>query len=215
MASKIEQLIDEIEAYIDECKWVTFSQTNISVNKEILMSMLTDLRMTTPDEIKQYQKIVSQREYILSEAEKQAKANAQQIIDDAHNYSDSVVNEHSLVQQAYDQANEIVAQASATAQQIIDQATIEANAYKMSAVAYTDDSLANVENILATAIETTQARYDSLIANLQQHLQTVVSDRAQLRPQTEPETATNNAEPAAVQEIEEIDIVTTGNSDLD
>lgn len=206
MASKIEQLIDEMEAYIDECKWVTFSQTNISVNKEIFMSMLSDLRMTTPDEIKQYQKIVSQREYILAETKKNAEAEAQEIIAKAHDFSDSIINEQAIVQQAYEQAQDIIAQATAQAQQILDQAQVDANGYKMSVMDYTDDSLANIESILSTAIETTQARHDSLINSLQQHLQTIVSDRAQLRPQPEAEAAVNGD---GEQKIESVDIVTT------
>ena len=34
MSSKIEQVIDEIEEYLDTCKYVPFSSTNISVDKE-------------------------------------------------------------------------------------------------------------------------------------------------------------------------------------
>ena len=34
MSSRIEQLIDEIEEYIDGCKYQTFSDTKIIVNKE-------------------------------------------------------------------------------------------------------------------------------------------------------------------------------------
>ena len=33
MSSKIEQIIEEIEEYIDECKFAPFSSTNIVVNK--------------------------------------------------------------------------------------------------------------------------------------------------------------------------------------
>ena len=34
MSSKIEQVIDEIEEFLDGCKFVPFSSTNISVDKE-------------------------------------------------------------------------------------------------------------------------------------------------------------------------------------
>ena len=33
MSSRIEQLIDEIEEYIDSCKYQTFSNSKILVNK--------------------------------------------------------------------------------------------------------------------------------------------------------------------------------------
>ena len=53
MSSRIEQLIDEIEDYIDGCKYQPLSKTNIIVNKEEIDELLRELRMKTPDEIKQ------------------------------------------------------------------------------------------------------------------------------------------------------------------
>ena len=52
MSSRIEQLIDEIEDYIDGCKYQPLSKTNIIVNKEEIDELLRELRMKTPDEIK-------------------------------------------------------------------------------------------------------------------------------------------------------------------
>ena len=41
MSSKIEQVIDEIEEYLDGCKYATFSQTNIIVNREEIEDILS------------------------------------------------------------------------------------------------------------------------------------------------------------------------------
>ncbi len=43
MSSRIEQLIDEIEDYIDGCKYQPLSKTNIIVNKEEMMSFCGSL----------------------------------------------------------------------------------------------------------------------------------------------------------------------------
>ena len=72
MSSKIEQLIDEIEEYIDGCKYQALSNTKIIVNKEEIDALLRELRMKTPDEIKRYQKIISQKEAILNDAREKA-----------------------------------------------------------------------------------------------------------------------------------------------
>ena len=64
---QIEQLIDEIEEYIDGCKYQPLSNSKIIVNKEEIDELLRELRMKTPDEIKRYQKIISNKEAILSE----------------------------------------------------------------------------------------------------------------------------------------------------
>ena len=72
MTSRIEQIISEIEEYIDGCKFQPLSNSKIIVNKEELEELLTELRMKTPDEIKRYQKIISNKDAILADA--QAKA---------------------------------------------------------------------------------------------------------------------------------------------
>ena len=52
MSSRIEQIIEEIEEYIDrDCKFQPLSTTKIIVNKEHLEELLRELRLKTPDEI--------------------------------------------------------------------------------------------------------------------------------------------------------------------
>lgn len=198
MASKIEDMIEDIEAFIDECKYVPLSQTNISVNKEVIDDLLRELRMKTPEEIKRYQKIISNKEAILDDANEKA----QQIIYDAQQYTDSMVNEHTIMQQAYEQANEVIEQATQQAQAILDQAVADANSIRMSAMQYTDDSLASIQSLLTTAIETTQARQDALISGLNQYLQVVNENRRELaQPAEEP---VNGEYPVDSMELDQI-----------
>ena len=44
MSSRMEQIIEEIEEYIDSCKFQPLSSTKILVNKEELEELLTELR---------------------------------------------------------------------------------------------------------------------------------------------------------------------------
>ena len=75
MSSKIEQLIDEIEEYIDGCKFQALSGgSKIIVEKETIDDLLRELRMKTPEEIKIYQKVIKNREQILNDARSQADA---------------------------------------------------------------------------------------------------------------------------------------------
>ena len=66
--SRIEQLISDIEAYIDNCKYQPFSNNKIIVDKDQLEDMLSELRLKTPDEIKKYQKILNNKDAIISDA---------------------------------------------------------------------------------------------------------------------------------------------------
>lgn len=182
MSSRIEQVIEEIEEYIDGCKFQTLSNSKIIVNKEELEELLTELRLKTPDEIKRYQKIISNKEAILADA--QAKADT--IIAQAQVQTTELISEHQIMQQAYAQANEIVMAASNEAQEILDNATNDANNIRMAAIQYTDDILKSLESIIIHALDTTKARSDSLLASLQSCYDMVNSNRSELQPQEEP-----------------------------
>ena len=53
MSSRIEQIIEEIEEYVDSCKFQPLSSTKIVVNKEELEELLRELRMKTPEDHQQ------------------------------------------------------------------------------------------------------------------------------------------------------------------
>ena len=181
MSSKMEQIIEEIEEYIDGCKFQPLSSTKIIVNKEELEELIAELRAKTPEEVKRYQKIISNKEAILADAQ----AKADQIIAQAQVQTNELVSEHQIMQQAYAQANEVVQIATKQAQEILDSATNEANNLRMSAMAYTDSQLKSIEDILTGSIETSKARYDSLINSLQQFEDVVAANRAELFPPEE------------------------------
>lgn len=192
MSSRIEQLIDEIETYIDNCKYQPFSNTKIIVDKEEIDELLRELRMKTPDEIKRYQKIISNKEAILNDA----RAKAEALINDATIHTNELINEHEIMQQAYAQANEVVTMATKQAQDILDNATIEANNMRSAAMQYTDGILANVENLLTQTMKTTQDHYDSFISSLNQYNDVVNANRVELNP---PEPDTIVEDPGAAQ----------------
>ena len=196
MSSRIEQLIDEIETYIDNCKYQPFSNTKIIVDKEEIDELLRELRMKTPDEIKRYQKIISNTEAILNDA----RAKAEALINDATIHTNELINEHEIMQQAYAQANEVVTMATKQAQDILDNATIEANNMRSAAMQYTDGILANVENLLTQTMKTTQDHYDSFISSLNQYNDVVNANRVELNP---PEPDTIVEDPGAAQSSSE------------
>ena len=178
MSSKIEQLIDEIEEFIDGCKYKALSNTHIIVDKEQIDELLRELRLKTPEEIKRYQKIISNKEAILADAREKAAA----LINEATVHTNELINEHEIMQQAYAQANEVVTLATNQAQDILDTATIEANTMREAAMQYTDDILANVENIIAQCMEGAAFRYEQLMTGLNNCYETVKANRAELFP---------------------------------
>ena len=178
MSSRIEQLIDEIEDYIDGCKYQPLSKTNIIVNKEEIDELLRELRMKTPDEIKRYQKIITNKEAILNDA----RAKAEALIKDATAQTTELINEHEIMQQAYAQANEVVRMATQQAQEILNTATAEANSVRTSAMQYLDDMLANLESAMTATLATTTEHYESFFNIINGYNETVKANRAELRP---------------------------------
>ena len=178
MSSKIEQLIDEIEDYIDGCKYQPLSKTNIIVNKEEIDELLRELRMKTPEEIKRYQKIITNKEAILNDARSKAEA----LIKDATVQTTELINEHEIMQQAYAQTNEVVRMATMQAQDILNNATLEANGVRTSAMQYLDEMLANLESAMTATLATTTEHYESFYNTISGYNETVKANRAELRP---------------------------------
>jgi len=179
MSSRIEQIIEDIEEYVDSCKFQPLSSTKIVVNKEELEELLRELRMKTPDEIKRYQKIISNKDAILADA--QAKADA--LIADAQAQQKQLVEESEVMQQAYAQSNELLEKTNAQAQEILDNATNDANSIRMGAIQYTDEMLENLEKIMSHTIETAGGRYSNFINSLQSCYDIVNKNRRELSPQ--------------------------------
>ena len=166
MSSRIEQLIDEIDEFIEGCKFQPLSATKIVVNKEEMEEYLRELRLKTPDEIKRYQKIISNKDAILEDAQTKA------------------VTQHEIMQKAYAQANETINAANKQAQEILDSATQDANSIRLSAITYTDDMMANIGSVLNQTLEDAGGKYKTFIDSLQSCLEVVNHNRQELAPQT-------------------------------
>lgn len=187
MSSRIEQIIEEIEEYIDSCKFQPLSTSKIIVNKDQIDELLRELRMKTPDEIKRYQKIIANKDAILADA--QAKADS--MIEEAQIHTNELVSEHEIMQQAYAQANEIVTAATDQAQQILDNAASDANDIRIGAIQYTDDLLANAESIIGHTLDSYTTKYDGLVNSLQECYDMVHNNRGELEV---PEQQTRSAD---------------------
>lgn len=180
MSSRIEQIIDDIDEFIESCKFQPLSSTKIIVNKDEIDEYLRELRLKTPDEIKRYQKIISNKDAILEDA--QSKADA--IIADAQAKAQELVTQHEIMQKAYAQANDTINAANKQAQEILDSATQDANSIRLSAITYTDDMMANIGSVLNQTLEDAGGKYKSFIDALQVCLDVVNQNRQELAPQT-------------------------------
>ncbi len=192
MSNRIEQVIGDIEEYIDGCKMQAFSSTKIVVDRPQIEEFLDELRQYTPEEVKKYQRMLNNRDKILSDAKKKAS----EVEEKAQAYADHMVSESQITKLAYEKANEILNAAQQEAQRIIESAQDEAAAVRGGALAYTNDMLDNLRSILSGTIDDCQNRYSALISSLTAHQNIVVQNQQELNGMNEEEKrAAANAQP--------------------
>ncbi len=178
--TRIEQIIDDIIDYLDNCKPQNFNKNNLIVSKDDIFDLLDELKLRTPDEIKRYQKIIANREMILKDAEMKAAA----IVADAQEKASRMISEHEIMQQAYNQANDLVKQANDEAERIRKQCKAETDDMMNGAFAYTNDLLTMVENILNDSYNNTKVQYENMLSTLRTSLDVVKDNKNELN-QTE------------------------------
>lgn len=179
--SRIEQIIDEIEAYISNCKYQPLSTTKIVVNREEIEDLLRELRLKTPEEVKRYQKIIANKDAIIVDA--QTKADT--MLSQAKETIDQMLSEHEIIKRAIDQANEIVAQATEEANRIVESATNDANAIRGGSIQYTDDMLETLQTVIGNTIDSAGAKYGALLKTLQECFDVITTNRNELNAAAE------------------------------
>lgn len=137
MAMTIEQILDSIEDMIDEAKKVPFSSASIRLDGDLLREYLNDARAAIPEQITYSNRVLNDREAIISGARKEAE----QIVRKAEERARTLV------------ANdEITKQARAQGIEIITQAQKQAKILKSSAYDYVNSILSESETALNASL---------------------------------------------------------------
>ena len=178
MSNNIEQIIEEIEDYIEKCKYSPLSSTKILVNRDDLTGLLEELKLKTPGEIKKYQRMLANKESILEDAKQKAAV----ILAEAEEQASAMINAHEITQQAYIQGNDYVNEANAQAKKIIEQANQDGDEIRLNALRYTDELLEGIQNTIAYSMENITMRYEAYMKSLQKTLEMVTQNRNELYP---------------------------------
>ena len=181
---KYEEILEELQNYIDGCKRQKLSG-NILVDKERIDEEIRKLSMNTPEEIKKYKHINKNKATILNEATDRAA----KIIEDAKLEKEKLIAEHEIMQEAYRQGQELINDSSAQAQQILDSAVNDATDIRTSAMQYTDDILADLQNIIIHTMENVTSKYEGFMKAFNSSLDVITANRNELAPEeSAPET---------------------------
>lgn len=135
---EIFTLLETLEEAIENGKGIPFSAKCL-VEKEELLDIIKEIRLKLPDELKQAKWVKEERARIMVEAQKEAD----DIIKEAENRIISMIDEHEITRQAYEQKTQIIEIANEKAREI-------SNGTKL----YADNILEKVEVVLEEALKT-------------------------------------------------------------
>ena len=196
--SRVDQIITEIEDYIESCRFIPMSTTKIIVNKEELEEFFVELRGNLPDEIDKSQRILSNQDAILenarSEAEKmvdKARSQADETVSAASERADSIIaeataqtnemlSEHEIILKANQEAARIIAEAQGKADEIYYNAVQQANDMRSGCVQNTDQLLASLQTVVSHSLEDAQNHFAAYSESLQSSLDIITQDREQI-----------------------------------
>ncbi|MDD5948135.1 MAG: hypothetical protein PUC39_00125 [Lachnospiraceae bacterium] len=180
MAKKtIVDLFDDFEEFIEDCKAQAFSSNKIIVPRDEVLNMIREIKMKIPSEVEHSNKVVENRDAILTEARKKAD----EIILAAQNEAQRRVNDSEVMRLATEQARELMMQANAKAQEIVNEAAQQGDAIRMGALNYTNNVMLDLSDFTARFLEEESAKYQILVQTLQNHYQTIETNREQIEAQ--------------------------------
>ncbi|WP_425060798.1 hypothetical protein SCACP_15490 [Sporomusa carbonis] len=118
----IEKLLDEMETMLVEAARVPFTNKRV-IEEDDLARFLDDFRELLPKELDEAKRVISERQRILDEAQREA----QNIVDQAKAYVAKLTDENIINKQAQEQANELVFQARKVAKDLHNDAVVYAD----------------------------------------------------------------------------------------
>jgi len=119
------------------------------VDVDKCLDIISDLRINLPDDIKDAERIVADKNQILNDAELEA----QQIIAEAERRFKAILSDHEITRKARDEADEILARANAEAQEI-----------RLGAIGYANELLDSLEENARRTIDEIMRNRDALNA---------------------------------------------------
>ena len=174
--TRIEQLINEIYEFVEECKPTPLSQSKIIVPKDQLLDLIDELKRRTPDEIKRYQKIIANRDTIIAQAEEKAV----EIENAAKERAQQMVDETKIMQDAYKQANDLIQDATSKAEEVRLSAEEFSDHVRTGVLSYAGDIMNIVEGVLSSSYNEIKDRNENLLGTIREKLDTVSSNRREI-----------------------------------
>ena len=158
----LHEMIDDIEVLIDEAKPARFSPGKIMIEKDVLMTVIEELRKQIPGEIERSHKIILNKDAILEDA----RVKSQQMIDQAARDAGELIDQNEVVEMAKMRANEIETHAKDTARSVVHNANEEADQIRAGALRYVNEIMEDVQGYVASVFNQLLSALDSDLASI-------------------------------------------------
>ena len=164
----LHEMIDDIEVLIDEAKPARFSPGKIMIEKDVLMTVIEELRKQIPGEIERSHKIILNKDAILEDA----RVKSQQMID-----------QNEVVEMAKMRANEIETHAKDTARSVVHNANEEADQIRAGALRYVNEIMEDVQGYVASVKEAQESVFNQLLSALDSDLASIKTNAKEIEEQ--------------------------------
>ncbi len=165
MEKSVYTLLDNLEDMMERAKQVPLS-SNVRVSKEEIFSIIEEIRLALPQEIKQAQRIVHNSESIIENAH----VSAQGLINTANETAEKMTQEHEITRRAQEEA-----------EAIINDARNRAEDMRLGAIEYADKMLENTESQIKAVLENFSKRSTNVLNFLSDETDAIFSEREALR----------------------------------
>lgn len=158
---KFKELIDELEEIIEDASKIPLSG-KCMVDKEEIFTIIEQIRLTYPEDIKQAEYVKKERDRILQDAQKEAQI----ITEEAKNKAAKMVDDSEIVNTAKQRANEIINDAQNTGNDIVNKATTQANEINQQKRKEINDYQDEVINYIVSMLQKSESATESTCATV-------------------------------------------------
>lgn len=175
----LHEMIDDIEILIDEAKPARFNPGKVVIDRDVLITVIEELRKQIPGEVERSHKVMMNKDAILEDA----RIKAQNIVDQAAREAGELIDENEIVEMAKMRAGEIEEAALEHANEVIHSANEEAEQVRYGALQYTCDIMEDVQDYITKVKEGQQSLFDQLLSTLDSDIGSISTNYEEIKQQ--------------------------------
>lgn len=175
----LHEMIDDIEILIDEAKPARLSPGKIIIDKDVLVTVIEELRKQIPGEVERSHKIILNKESIIEDA----RIKAQNMVNQAAAEAGALIDENEIVEMAKMRAQDIERTAGEQAREVLHNANEEADQVRVGALQYSKEVMEDVQGYVVSIKEAQKSIFDQVLDTLDADLESIKANSQEIENQ--------------------------------